>query len=125
MKDVIDFAKPGIVLSEWLKESKMQIKRLKNYKTKEMQVFRGMRYNLLQKAINAIKESEYVKFYGKLKTSTERRKFRKEAVDILTYLCLQEIQLDRDFELYRRGSIKYRQKVEEKWLKNSVNAHIG
>ena len=114
----IGFVKPRLTLVEWIKETRSQVKRLRFYPSNEMQVYRQMRRLLLKRAYNAYKNSQYVQFYQKGLGSTKSRRIRQEANEIDTFLCLQEIEMDREFDLYRRGSKKFRKEIEEKWLKN-------
>ncbi len=114
----IGFFKPRLMLVEWLKDTNNQVKRLKFYPSSEMQVYRQMRKALLKRAYSAYKNSEYVKFYKRGLTSAENRRIKKEAIEIDTYVCLQEMDLDKEFELYRRGSRKFKEEIEKKWLKN-------
>ena len=116
----LNFVKPRLVLIEWMQELKQQIQRLKYYDTVEMKVYRNMKMVLYRRAYKAVKESEYLRFYNKKLNSTKMRYIRKETIEILNFLCVQEMKMDADFELYRRGGRKYRQEVENKWLKNVV-----
>lgn len=116
----LNFVKPRLVLMEWLQELKRQIKRLKYYNTTEMKVYRNMRTVLYKRAVKAIKESEYLRYYDKSFNSTKMRRIRKESIEILNFLCVQEMEMDATFDLYRRGGRKFRQEVENKWLNNVV-----
>ena len=119
----INFVKPRLTLIDWMTEIKQQVQRLGYYDSNEMRVYRNMRKTLYRRACKAVKESHFLRHYNKDLNSTKMRYIRNETVEILTYLCLQEMQIDSEFELYRRGSKQYRRQVEEKWLNNV--AQIG
>ena len=85
----------------------------------------NMKKYLYSLALTKYKETEYMQYYDIYNhTSNDWKKCRRESNELLEYLYFQEENLNKEFELYRRGSKSFRQEEENKWLKNVVKARL-
>ena len=123
----MNFVSGKINFIRWMKYLKFQIKLLRFYdvEIKDYMVLANMKKYLYSLALTKYKETEYMQYYDIYNhTSNDWKKCRREANELLEYLYFQEEKLNKEFELYRRGSKSFRQEEENKWLKNVVKARL-